>query len=472
MKKIPIIFAAGLLALIAATGLQGQNAGVRTDLLVKPYLQLGTEGLQLLWHTTDRNEAWSLEVTEEHSSRSSTFKPEMRRVGGANVETHRIYYVALPHLAAGEKADYRLLEGQRPVFNASVRAPKERQEAYRFAVFGDCAEDTTGQRAIAYQTYQAQPDFVFITGDIVYDAGRISQYRQRFFPIYNADEASPTLGAPLLRSTLFVAAPGNHDILERNLERYPDGLAYFLYWAQPLNGPLERVGSPNTPTLKGAKKNWTPFLEAAGKNYPRMANFSFDYANAHWIVLDSNSYVDWTDPALRAWLSDDLKSAKSATWRFVGFHHPGFSSARTHFNEQRMRVLSDIFEQGGVDVVFAGHVHNYQRSLPLRFQPKPRAGKKLVSRNGRVAGTWILDRKFDGKTETKPNGVIYLVTGAGGAGLYNPEQQKLSSSWQEFTAQYYAEKHSLTLADVNGSTLSVRQLSEDGVEVDRFSLTK
>ena len=31
-----------------------------------------------------------------------------------------------------------------------------------------------------------------------------------------------------------------------------------------------------------------------------MANFSFDYANAHWIVLDSNPYVDWTEPSLRA----------------------------------------------------------------------------------------------------------------------------------------------------------------------------
>src|SRR5262249_37988607 len=198
---------------------------------------------------------------------------------------------------------------------------------------------------------------------IVYNSGRISEYRKRFFPVYNADEASPEVGAPLLRSTLFIAAPGNHDIFERDLGTYPDGLAYFLYWAQPLNGPLETVGSPNTPTLEGAEKNWTPFLEAAGKNYPRMANFSFDYSNAHWIVLDSNSYVNWTDPSLRAWISKDLTSAKSATWRFVGFHHPGFSSSKVHFEDQWMRVLSDVFEQGAVDVVFAGHVHNYQRSF-------------------------------------------------------------------------------------------------------------
>ena len=117
------------------------------------------------------------------------------------------------------------------------------------------------------------------------------------FPVYNADDASPTVG-PLLRSTCSRCS-GNHDILERNLGRYPDGLAYFLYWAQPLNGPLEGQVAEHSDTER-ARENWIPFLEAAGKNYPRMANFSFDYANAHWIVLDSNPYVDWTEPSLRA----------------------------------------------------------------------------------------------------------------------------------------------------------------------------
>jgi len=375
-------------------------------------------------------------------------------------------------LAAGEPIEYQLLMGSRSVFSASTFVPKSEQEAYRFVVFGDCAEDTAGQRAIAYQAYLAKPDFVFIPGDIVYSDGRMAEYRRQFFPIYNADTASRTIGAPLLRSTLFVAAPGNHDIQNRNLSKYPDGLAYFLYWAQPLNGPLGVTGSPNTPTLKGSKKSWPSFLEAAGTNYPRMANFSFDYANSHWVVLDSNPYVDWTTPSLRSWVAADLKSAKSASWRFVGFHHAGFSSAKTHFNEQRMRVLSDIFEKGDVDLVFSGHVHNYQRSFPLRFQPLSLDRKKLEDQRGRVSGTWTLDRRFDGETKNKPYGVIYLVTGAGGAGLYNPEQQNVPSSWQEFTAKYYAEKHSFTQVDVNGKTLVVRQLSEDGNEVDRFTLAK
>ena len=226
-RTISILSAHWFLTLIVVLGLLGQSASIEDAFLVRPYLQLGSGSLRVLWHTADRDEAWSLQVTEEHSSRSWEVKPEIRRVRVADVEAHRVYCAELPHLDAGERVDYRVLKEQNSVFNASTRTPKSAQEPYRFVVFGDCAEDTSGQRAIAYQAYLAKSDFVFITGDIVYSDGTISQYRERFFPVYNADDASPTVGAPLLRSTLFIAAPGNHDILERNLGRYPDGLAYF-----------------------------------------------------------------------------------------------------------------------------------------------------------------------------------------------------------------------------------------------------
>ena len=164
-----------------------------------------------------------------------------------------------------------------------------------------------------------------------------------------------------------VAAPGNHDIAARDLGQYPDGLAYFCYWDQPLNGPTGQEGGPLHPLLYGPEANRTAFLQAAGPAYPRMTNFSFDYGNAHWMVLDSNAYVDWTDPGLRAWVERDLAAAKDATWRFVACHHPPFNSSHAHFGDQRMRVLVDLFEAGKVDVVWTGHVHNYQRTFPLTF---------------------------------------------------------------------------------------------------------
>jgi hypothetical protein len=291
------------------------------------------------------------------------------------------------------------------------------------------------------------------------------------WPVYNADEAAPASGAPLLRSTLFVAAPGNHDIGSRDLEKYPDGLAYFLYWDQPRNGPLSAVGGPLVPVLTGPPANQAAFTAGAGTAYPWMANFSFNYGNAHWTILDSNPYVDWINPELRAWVERDLAAAQDQTWRFVAFHHPGFNSSKAHFNDQQMRLLAEIFEAHRVDVVWNGHVHNYQRSFPIRFQSLKGTDGKPVRNQNNVPGRLSVDQVFDGQTRTHPDGVIYLVTGAGGATLYNPEQQEDRGSWQSFTARFVSKVHSLSVADVDGRKLTVRQVAADGAEVDRFTIT-
>lgn len=140
-------------------------------------------------------------------------------------------------------------------------------------------------------------------------------------------------------------------------------------------------------------------------------------------MLDGNDYVDWQDPALQKWIADDLANASGATWRFIGFHQPGFNSSKAHFSQQQLRWLAPIFEKGAVDVVFSGHVHNYQRSYPLTFAPTGSGPKK-----GEVEGTLHLDKTY--AENGKPNGVIYIVTGAGGAVLYNPEQDQDRGTWQ------------------------------------------
>ncbi len=203
-----------------------------------------------------------------------------------------------------------------------------------------------------------------------------------------------------------------------------------------------------------------------------MANFSFEYGNAHWLILDANPYVDWTDHDLRAWVEHDLAAARHATWRFVGLHQPGFSSAKKHSDEQNSRILSDLFQAAKVDIVFCGHVHNYQRTYPLHFVVDRQADGQPIHQKELVPGHWTLDKSFDGVTRTRPDGVIYLVTGGGGASLYNPEQQDNPSSWYDFTLKFISKVHSLTVAEVDGSTLRVRQLSEDGTELDRFVIHK
>jgi hypothetical protein len=445
--------------------------------LVKPYLQLGDRlasgasgDLVILWQTVDADADWSVESRSlPDGSWTRAEAPRMQRVAVPGIAPHRVYHARLQGLPSGASFGYRLRKGGEIAFAAEARAARKAiDQPYRVVAFGDCARGTPAQKAIAFRAHELHPDFVLIPGDIVYDRGRVSEYREKFWPVYNAEEPSASVGAPLLRSTLFVAAPGNHDIGSRDLEKFPDGLAYYLYWDQPLNGPEGREGGSLVPAPKGPEANLTAFRSAAGAAYPRMANFSFDYGNAHWTVLDSNSYVDWTDPDLRAWVARDLAEARDAAWRFVVYHHPGFNSAKKHFEQQQMRLIAEVFEAGKVDLVFNGHVHNYQRSYPLTFVPetaRPDASDK-------VAGRWTLDKSFDGRTRTRPQGVIYLITGAGGADLYNPEQQEDPSSWQEFTFKFQSKVHSLTVMDVRGRELQVRQVTAEGDELDRFVVTK
>jgi predicted phosphodiesterase len=436
--------------------------------IAEPYLQLGdarelqkSETMALLWQTPDEKADWSVELKLPLGKiRTPIWKktapPVSRRVAVDGIEPHLVWRATLTGLTPGAQFDYRVLQGGKQVFEGKGRARKAAGQAFRFVAFGDSGAGTPSEKAIAKLALQQDPDFVLIPGDIVYTRGRIAEYREKFFPYYNSDEI------PLMRSVLFVGAPGNHDTLGRNLSTAPDSLAYYYYWAQPLNGPMHSSFG----ALSGPDAAQSAFRDAAGDNFPRMSNFSFDYGNSHWLILDTNPYADWTDARLRRWIADDLAATK-ATWKFVGFHHPGFNSSKAHRDEQQARVLSDVFEAGGVDVVIAGHVHNYQRTYPLTFQ-----ADKVSFPLKQVSGKWTLDKSYDGAQNTQPKGIIYLVTGAGGAELYDQAQTDDPSSWLEFTAKFQSKVHSLTSAEIDGRTAKFRQISESGDVLDSFTITK
>lgn len=449
----------------------------RSPFLAEPYLQLGHSAgagkLDLLWLAADAEAAWKVEYRPGPREGWRTAPaPRSRKVRVEGMVPHRVYEANLEGLTPGATFAYRVSVGDRKVFDSEGHAPKSAGQPHRFVAFGDCGDGSANQRAIAHRAFLAHPDLVVIPGDIVYDRGRATEYRDRFWPIFNADAASPDAGAPLLRSTLCVAAAGNHDIGSRDLGKYPDGLSYFYYWSQPLNGPEGREGGPMTAPLVGPEPNIFAFREAAGPAFPRMANFSFDFGDVHWTVLDSNPSVDWNDPELRRWVERDLAAARGAAWRFVTYHHPGFHSSRSHGEEEQMRILARVFEAGKVSLVFSGHVHNYQRSYPLTFVPNSASTRSDVKKDRRVAGRWTLDRSFDGRTNTRPEGVIYLVTGAGGRHLYNPEQQDEPASWKEFTVKHVSKVFSMTLVDVDGKTVRVQQLGADGQTIDEFTITR
>ncbi|CAM8920023.1 unnamed protein product [Rhodiola kirilowii] len=94
--------------------------------------------------------------------------------------------------------------------------------------------------------------------------------------------------------------------------------------------------------------------------------YSFDVAGVHVIML--GSYTDF-DPnsAQYKWLEADLRNVdrRKVKWVLVNVHAPWYSTNTAHQGEDesvKMREsMEDLIFEGRVDVVFAGHVHAYER---------------------------------------------------------------------------------------------------------------
>ena len=451
--------------------------------VVTPYLQLGkseqSDSFSINWisvspDTKDLSCSYQIEPGGDWKSSSKIQRTLLNGRPDLNLFT-----AELSKLAEGKSVHYKVSLGSEILFESSFSSSPRANSPFKFDVLGDCGRGSHGEARIAAKLKEDNPPIALITGDIVYTIGTVGFYLKNFFPYFNSSDAiGKERGSAIMQSTVFVGCAGNHDIASggymdaRNLDVAPDSMSYFTLFDQPLNGPISKAG-PNTPQLYGSKQHIDRFLEAAGPKFPRMANFWFEYGDAHFLVLDGNEYMDWTDPSLRDWVEKNLKKAKT-TWKFVLFHQPGFNSDVGHREEQRMRHLADVFERTGVDVCFSGHSHSYQRSMPLHFSVTKNPDKKEEReiRMGYVPGEFKLDRTYDGTVHTKPDGVIYIVTGAAGAPLTPDELELNHNLWLPFTSKFACRKHSFSSCKIEGKRLSIKQIADDGVVLDQFALTK
>jgi hypothetical protein len=278
---------------------------------------------------------------------------------------------------------------------------------------------------------------------------------------------------------------GNHDINFRDPERHiaaanfdddAGALGYYTNMYLPANGLKT---PPQVTPVCGDAARIAHFRQAAGGRFPQMANYSFEHGDIHFLCLDSNLYVDPADTELQKWIAADL-AATDARWRFVVYHHPAFNVGRTHYAEQHMRVLSPLLESHGVDIVLNGHEHIYQRTRPLRFRPEDSSQASNLHKSDRlIPGQFTVDRQFDGHQHTKPDGILYITTGAGGQVLYDSEQNNNPATWTHrrdnnaaYVARLVSDRHSFTLFDVERDELTMKQIDQYGGEIETIRVTK
>lgn len=213
----------------------------------------------------------------------------------------------------------------------------------RFAAIGDMGTGKPPQYEVAQRMIGVRSDFPFdfvITmGDNIYGGSRPRDYEKKFELPYK----------PLLDAGVkFYAALGNHD-------------------------------NPNERFYKLFNMN--------GENY-----YTFKKGNVRFFVLDS----DYMDPKQLAWLERELQNAGHGGWKICYFHHPLYSSGRRHGPATDLRLLLEpLLVKYGVDVVFSGHDHVYERVRPQQGIYYFTEGASGQLRHGNLRKTGITSQGFD-----------------------------------------------------------------------------
>jgi len=188
-------------------------------------------------------------------------------------------------------------------------------ENFSFLYMGDIQSGYTAWGSMLDSVYNTYPNikFALLGGDLTdrgHDVNEWGEFLDAATAVFSRIPAMPTIG--------------NHD-----------GLMYQKFFALPNNGPV------------GLEQEF----------------YSFDYGNAHFVILNSGNN---TSATVKQWLQQDLRTTNKK-WKFVAFHHPAYPAAFDYkgIDKSICENWVPILEQNGVDMVFVGHQHVYMRTHPI-----------------------------------------------------------------------------------------------------------
>jgi len=364
------------------------------SLLRSPYLQnVGPDRATILWTSSERVGA-AVRYSQNGDLTGSAAAAVRPIPVSANSPAVYQYRVDLRNLEPSREYFYEIVADGR-VITDDLRFRTAGPGAFRFLVFGDSGTGTDEQLKLAARMVQAEnPSLVLHTGDLSQESGTPEQLDTNYLKVYSQ----------LMGRAPFFPTPGNHDY-------YTDaGKPCFAIHAAPLSAvPAEDEGQ----------------------------YYSFDWGNVHFISLNSNlmEYASAADRMLQ-WLERDLSTQKNF-WKVVYFHHTPYPTGH-HASDpvsalMRVKVVP-VLERHGVQVVFSGHEHSYQRTFPLRDAVPVETG-----------------------------GTVYVTTGGGGGVLHHIQPGKLhaigKSVHHYISAEVRGAHMTLTVTGLGGETIDSVTLS-------------
>ncbi|WP_299778987.1 metallophosphoesterase [uncultured Formosa sp.] len=343
------------------------------------------------------------------------------------------------------------LSGDMYVITAPISGTDQFVRAW---ILGDPGTANAFQREVrdAYYNYVAtdsvntgKTDMMLFLGDNAYNTGTDAEYQDAFFNVYSE----------MLKKSVAWSCLGNHDGYSADSDSQSG--PYYDIFTFPKAG------------------------ESGGTASGTEAYYAFDYANIHFIILDSHHSSRDVGSPMYNWTQTDIQNT-TQDWIVTLFHHPAYSKG-SHDSDYEDRLIDmrtnfmPMLEANGVDLILNGHSHSYERSYFLNghhgfsntFNPAE------LSKGGHTVGaTGHGDGKANGdgvyqKDKDTAEGAVYITTGSAGqvsGGDLNHQAMfvslnELGSCVMEIEAD-----------GTGGQNLNIKFVRETGEIDDYFSINK
>ncbi|MDM5295124.1 metallophosphoesterase family protein [Peribacillus simplex] len=391
------------------------------------------------WYTSLDSKNSDLQVVKKTGVKKSDFKKALKFSGTQNISTNSQKEYVHKAEATGLKADteYYYRVGDASLNNWSevgtfTTAPKN--GSFTFIDLTDTQAKTEDEAILSSETISKALDtvpnaeFMVHNGDLVDDGAKEEQWD---WLLGHSQES--------LLNTTFAPSAGNHE---------DESYAFIDHFN--LDVP------ENSATETGAY-------------------YSYDYSNAHFVVLNSNEdsekYANFSENQIE-WLKEDVKAAKAngSKWVILNIHKGPYTTSNHATDDDIMdpngvrNQVAPLMAELDIDFVLQGHDHIYARTKP-------------ITSNGTASETEKITETKKGQTveyTVNPDGAIYLIPATAGPKVYYKNQDPVLGEAFYNLFEVADENHSAIYGpDPSNNTRPVRGQIQNfvGITMDKDKLT-
>ena len=362
------------------------DAGGKLGLTIEPFFQYPTTSEATIVWETSRTATTVVRVglSAKTSKEISGEKGCIHTVRLPDLKPATTYFVQVESKADGQAVTSKW---------QSFRTASLPGTGVKLAIVGDTQDHPEANKIVAKAIFAERPDAFMVVGDLVGMGWKKEQWTHDFFASMR----------PLLSHVPLLPVIGNHD---RNARIYYDLMA-------------------------------VPAPEYC---------YTYTTGDVQFFATDTNRNVGVGSPQYK-WLEAELK-ASTAKWKIAIHHHPPYSSDNDDFGdsdveqttdgELQIRSLCRLYDQYKVDLCFAGHIHSYERTYPIKA----------------------------GKVVDEGEGTVYVVVGGGGGDLETAKATRSIYSRVVRTVHHFG----MIWADSN--RLELRAYDDQGRLFDTYELRK